>query len=796
MTDRIARMKAALKTDKYTICAEKARYFIEAWSHHEGLPQMLKNAYATANYLDKRTIYIDDDELIAGNVASRPHGMEASVWGPFWDDKDLDTMLEGSFEISDEDRRELRSYDAFWAGQGRQIYEWQGRFYDDWHLWPFIRSGILCPPWKDKAKGRGAGGAGFGWGVGIGLSFFVPDYEKIVTEGISKTLHDAEKELHSLTYHEPDSFDKAQYLKATIIALSAMVRMYHRYGTACEEKAAQVTDEKRRAELLRMADTCHWIAENPSRDFRDALQNFYFYWMMIAHGTTPGGRFDQYMYPFYKRDIESGAITEEEVLELLECLRIKIMQFNFVNGGAQQRDKWAGMARWHNFVIGGVKKDGSDATNELSYLVLQAAYEVRVPQYTITVRVARSTPQELMLKAAELVRTGIGMPAFVSDDSYIKGLVDQGVPLEEARDYALAGCLDLNLPGKSRINALGMFIVPKVLDITMHNGVLTQTGEQLGPVTGEMKDFKTFEDFMTAFKTQLKYFMGLYNEEHNILIRVSRELFCDVVHSAFTQDGITCGHDMFDRKMFYENSSMFNPIGMINVANSMAAVKKLVFDDKKLDMETLYKAIEADWKGYEEYQHLCLEAPKFGNNDDYVDSITKELYDFWLETTASFRTVYGEPPRPTGVSITAHAPGGSYTCATPDGRNNGQTLCDGVMSPAQGTDHCGPLASLTSAMKIDQDSFNACLLNMKIHPSALKSDADLAKLVALVRTYMYNGGKHIQFNVVDNKVLRAAQKNPKDYPELIVRVAGYSTYFTLLTPAVQNEIINRTENML
>ena len=225
MTDRIARMKAALKTDKYTICAEKARYFIEAWSHHEGLPQVLKNAYATANYLDKRTIYIDDDELIAGNVASRPHGMEASVWGPFWDDKDLDTMLEGSFEISDEDRRELRSYDAFWAGQGRQIYEWQGRFYDDWHLWPFIRSGILCPPWKDKTTGRGAGGAGFGWGVGIGLSFFVPDYEKIVAEGISKTLHDAEEELHRLNYHEPDSFDKAQYLKATIIALSSMVRM-------------------------------------------------------------------------------------------------------------------------------------------------------------------------------------------------------------------------------------------------------------------------------------------------------------------------------------------------------------------------------------------------------------------------------------------------------------------------------------------------------------------------------------------------------------------------------------------
>ena len=355
-------MKDRLKVDRYPICAEKARYVIEAWRQHEGLPSILQRAYATANYLDKRTIYIDDDELIAGNVASRPMGMEASVWGPFWDDDDLDGMVGegGKFSITPEDRAELRSYDSFWAGQGRQFYEWQGRFYDDWHLWPFIRSGILCPPWKDREKGRGAGGAGFGWGMGIALSFFVPDYAKIVSEGVSKTLHDAEEALHKLDYQEAESFDKAQYLKAVIIALSAMVRMYHRYGDACLAKAAETADPQRKKELARMADTCHWIAENPSRDFRDALQNFYFYWMMIAHGTTPGGRFDQYMYPYYKHDIETGAITDDEVLELLEMLRVKIMQFNFVNGGAQQRDKWAGMARWHNFLIGLAYLDGID----------------------------------------------------------------------------------------------------------------------------------------------------------------------------------------------------------------------------------------------------------------------------------------------------------------------------------------------------------------------------------------------------------------------------------------------------
>ena len=241
---------------------------------------------------------------------------------------------------------------------------------------------------------------------------------------------------------------------------------------------------------------------------------------------------------------------------------------------------------------------------------------------------------------------------------------------------------------------------------------------------------------------------------------------------------------------------MFNPIGMINAVNSLAAVKQVIFDRHEADMETLYKAIEADWAGYEWLREKCAAAPKFGNNDPLADELAAELYGFWAANTGRFRTIYGEPPRPTGVSITAHAPGGAYTCATPDGRHAGETLCDGVMSPAQGTDTHGPLASLASAMKVDQTPFNAALLNMKIHPSAMKSDADLEKFVAMVRTYLMNGGKHIQFNVVDNKVLKQAQEKPRDYPELIVRVAGYSTYFTLLTPAVQNEIIKRTENQL
>ena len=796
MTDRIRKMQQALKVDKMPFCGEKARLVIESWKQHEGYPAILSRAYATAHYLDNRTIYVDDDELIVGNVAAKPMGLEASCWGPFWDDKDLDTILEGNFTISDDDRKALRNLDSFWEGQGRQMYEWQGRFYDDERMWPFIRSGILCPAWTDKSKGRGSGGAGFGWGLGIGLSFFVPDYGAIIDRGVKSFLDEAKEELRTVRYVDNDSIDKAQYLQGVVIALESMIRMYHRYGDACIKKAEETADTVRKAELERMAETCHWIAENPSRNFRDAIQNFWFYWMMITHGTVPGGRFDQYMYPYYKKDIESGEITREEALELIECLRIKIMQFNFVSGNAKQRDKWAGMARWHNFVIGGVDEDGNDASNELSYLVIEAADEVRVPQFTITLRVHDNTPPELMKKALDLVATGIGMPAFVSDKSYIKGLTDQGVPLKEARNYALAGCLDLNLPGKSRINALGMFIVPKVLDVMMHDGIMRETGEQLGPKTGEMKDFKDFESFKKAFKEQLYYFMSMYNEEHNILCRVTREVNCDVVHSAFAYEGIKSGKDMMNRRMFYENASLMNPVGMISVVNSMAAIKKVVFEEKACTMEELFQALEADWEGYEDLRKLCQEAPKYGNGNDYVDSIAADLFKFWVDSAHSFTTIYGVSPIPTGISITAHAPGGACTCATPDGRKNGETLPDGVVSPAQGTDTNGPTRSLASAMKIDQDPFNAMLLNMKIHPTALNTDADKSKLASMIRIYLNNGGKHIQFNVVDNATLKKAQEKPNEYRDLIVRVAGYSTYFTLLTKAVQDEIIARTETVI
>ncbi len=796
MNERVKRLKERLQVDEYPICIEKARLILEIFKQTEGEPTILRRAKATAHYLDNRTIFIEDDELIIGNVASKPMGMEAGSQSPTWPEEDLNELRKQGLSISDEDEAILRSMDEYWRGKGRTVEERQGEFYDDERLWPFIQSGILCPPWKKKDEGRGYGTAGVGWGLGIGQSLIVVDYAKVLNKGLDSINKEAREELKKLRYMSTDDIKKAIFLKSVIIINEALIRMANRYADLAEVLASKEKDSVRKRELERISETCRWAPANPARTFYEAMQSFWFTWMMITQGTAPGGRFDQFMYPFYKKDREESRITDDEVLELLECLRIKVMQYNFVGGGDMQRRKWAGLARWNNWVIGGITPNGKDATNELSHLILEAALDCQTPHHTITVRVHDETPEALMLKALEVVKTGIGMPAFVGDKSYIEYLVSHGVPLEDARDYALAGCLDVNLAGKSRINAIGMFIVPLVFEITMNNGIEPRTGRQLGLRTGEFESFETFDEVIDAFKKQLIYFMGLAAEEHNILLRAQTELFPDAFHSALMVNAIKVGKDVLDRVMPFENGSMLNPVGMINVADSLAAIKKLVFEEKKVGKKKLKAALDANWQGngYDEIRKMCLNAPKYGNGERYVDSIANEIYKCWVETAVTFPTAWGGTMKPAGISITAHAPGGSLTGATPDGRYNGETLADGTMSPAQGKDTNGPTAVIRSAATIDQIPFQSTLLNMKFHPSALKSSEDLKKLSALIKTYFSLNGKHIQFNVVDKATLLEAQKNPEKHRDLIVRVAGYSAFFINLTEVVQNEIIARTEH--
>jgi pyruvate formate-lyase/glycerol dehydratase family glycyl radical enzyme len=795
MNERIQKLKKRLSVDTYPICVEKPVLVVESYRKTEGEPMVVRNAKALAHYLDNRTIFIEDDELIVGNIASKPMGLEGGTRGPTWSQEDMEDLRKGGYDISPEDEAKLRSLDDYWYGKGRTMFERMGHYYDDDRLWPFIQSGILLPPWRSREEGRGHGAAGMGWGLGMGLSLIVVDFPKVLNDGLNSVIDDAKRELTNLRYTGADAVKKADFLRAVIIADSAIVRIAERFAVLADNMASRETSPTRKKELERIAVACRQVPGNPARTFYEAMQSFWFIWAVLAGGTTAGGRFDQFMYPFYKKDKEEGHITDSEALELLELLKIKTMQCNGVAGGKMQREKWAGMARWNNFIIGGVTPDGKDATNELSYLLLEAARDCQTPHFTLTLRVHEDTPESLMLKALETVKSGIGMPAFVGDQSYIGYLTSNGVSLADARDYALGGCLDANIAGKSRINAFGMFVVPRVFEIAMHDGFDPRLKIQLGPKTGRLEDFRSFGELVAAFKKQLAHFLGLAAEEHNILLATQTKLFPDPVHSSLMADAITVGRDALDRTMPFENGAVMNPVGMMNVVDSLAAIKKLVFDEKTVSGKTLMEALVANWQGngYPDIRKMCLSAPKYGNGDMYVDSIARDLYAFWAETTITFATAWGGTMKPAGISITAHGPGGSITGATPDGRYAGENLADGTVSASQGKDTQGPTALIRSAMTIDQVPYQSTLFNLKFHPSALKTTEDMKKLSMLIKTYFAAGGKHMQFNVVNRETLVNAQEHPDQGKDLIVRVAGYSAYFVKLTKALQDDIVARTE---
>ena len=794
MNQRIQTLRERLHVDKYPLCTEKIRLFTESFKQTEGEPQILRRAKALANVLDKITIFIEDGELLVGNAASKPMGVELDCDYGTWPQEEIDALKKDGFTTFKEEEAELIALNDYW--KGKTLVGRCGELYDDERLWPFMQSGVVLPPWKSKGEGSGGGYAQSGMGLGPGFYLCGYDFAKVLNGGLNQIIEEAGEELKNTRFTSADSVNKVYFLKSVIIAHKAIIRFANRFADLATEMAAKEGDPTRQKELERIAATCQWVPANPARTFNEAMQSFWFIFLTTNPQTTAaGGRFDQYMYPFYQKDKEEGKTTDEQVLELLQYLRIKDMQLNRTSGKAN-RQKNAGLAKWHNWTLGGVTPDGEDATNELSYLILEAAKECPTPHHTITVRVHDGTPESLMLKALEVVKTGIGLPAFIGDKSYIGFLLKQGVPLKTARDYIMTGCLDVNIVGQSRIASYGMFIVPLVFDIFMRNGTDPNTGLQVGLRTGALESFESFDDLMKAFKEQLAYFMGLAAERNNIELRVARELFPDPVRSSLMANAIQEGKDMLDRTMPFENAAVMNSVGMINVADSLAAVKKLVFDEKKVTLKELQAALAANWQGngYEKLRKMFLAAPKYGNDDDYADSIAQELYQFWADTAETLGTCLGGKHKPAAISITSQAPGGALTGATPDGRYAGECLADGTMSAMRGRDTHGPTALIKSASKIDQVSYQSTLMNVKFHPTALQTTEDLRKLSDLIKTYFSLGGKHMQFNVVTKDMLLDAQRHPENYRDLVVRVAGYSAYFVQLGKAVQDEIIGRTEH--
>jgi len=788
---RLEKLLKKIHVERYPLCIERARLITESWEQTKDEPMILRLAKAFAHLVKNMTILIEDGELIVGNGASRPMGLEIEPFmGPFFEEELKALEEEGFIEVNEDDWPEIRELASYWKDKNLQYRI--GQLLDDKRLWPFAQTGVLLPPFKSKEEGIG-GVAHAGISMGVNRWLGVVNFDKVLNYGLNHLIGEAEEELDHIRFADTvDTVKKAYFLQAVIISLKAVIHLANRFADLATEIALKEADQVRKAELQWIAETCRWVPANPARSFYEALQSFWFIFLTVQQSTASVGRFDQYMYPFYKKDIEEDRISEAEVLELLRLLRIKDMHLIATPLRGAKRQQYTGFAKWHNFTIGGVTPDGQDATNKLTYLILEAARRTKTPHHTITLRVYEGTPKELMIKALQLVKTGVGMPAFIGDKSYTEWLLSRGVPLELARDYVVAGCIEVSLQGHSRQPKCTFFVPPKVLEIFMNNGVDPKTGLEVGPFKENLENFETFDDFVSAFKEYLAHFIHLAAELINVDTACAID-YASPVDSALMADAVKEGKNLMERRMLYENGGAISLCGMINVVDSLAVIKKLVFEEKKITMAQLKEALRANWEGYDELRRLCLAAPKYGNDYDYVDSIATDLYGFYAETVPMTRTIYGEKFIPVAISITSQWAGGTITGATPDGRYAGEVLADGGVSPMRGRDISGPTAIIKSASKIDQVRFQSVLMNMKFHPSALGDTEDLNKLATLIKTYFSLGGKHVQFNVVGREILLKAQKQPENYRDLVVRVAGFSAYFVQLSKQVQDEIIARTE---
>jgi pyruvate formate-lyase/glycerol dehydratase family glycyl radical enzyme len=785
----------------FPLCIEKARLITESFKQTEGEPAILRYARAYSYMLENIPILIDNNELFVGEGASQPWGAEIDPFLGIWKEEEIRGAAEdGIISIEDIDWPLLKEIGRYWETRCSEYL--QSKLFDE-RMFKYLQLGITLPPMKQKDEFRGAY-AGSGLCLSFNFTDCYTDHARWL-KGLNPIIAEGEEELRNLRYITRDAVEKKLFLEASLMVLKSVIRLADRYAIEAEKIAEKEMKPLRKEELNRIAKTCRRVPASSPESFYQAMQSLWFEQILFTPTSTHNfGRFDQYMYPFYKKDRDDGRINDEEVLALLCELRLKCMKPENIKLSRAKRSQHAGFAKWRNMTIGGVNPDGQDASNDLTCLVLEAAQRYRTPHHTITLRVHDGTPPELLVKALEVVKTGIGMPALALDRSFIEYLTSGGIPLQDARNYHLAGCVDPAIPGKASFLAGSFFVVPKIMDIFLNNGKDPRTGLEAGPFKTVVENYTTFDELYADFKHYLAYFIELWHEHSFLTLGFSRDSqsyydAVEILETVLMQDGMKEGKPLSRRKAEhpYDFRAMMVPVGAINVADSLAAIKNLVFDEKKISMQVLKQALAVNWEGYEDIRKMCLQAPKYGNDSDYVDLIARELYRFIVDEEAKYQT----PARPVGgrirgiggASISSMFAGGTIIGATPDGRLAGTTLSDGTVSPVQGRDTHGPTAMLRSAVKIDQSQCSSMLLNVKLHPSSITNRKDLEKLASLIQTYADMGGKWIQFNVVGNEQLLDAQKHPENYRDLVVRVAGYSAYFVDLSKGVQDDIIRRME---
>jgi pyruvate formate-lyase/glycerol dehydratase family glycyl radical enzyme len=772
------------RRDTEPVSLERAKLITASHKETQGLPMPMRRANAFEKIVTEIPIYIDDGQLLAGDFGSRPMAAE---WSPEftveWILKELkdDTL---PYKLRKEELNTLKEICAYWKDFAfkESFFRYLGTeemkklfTYNENGSWVFAAS---VEAQTEK-----------GW--------YVPDYPKAIRLGFLGIIAEAEAELSKTRALDDQSLAKIMFLEALVIMLKAGIRYGKRYAALARD-LAKGAEGQRRQDLERIAAVCDWVPENPARTFHEALQTMWFchvliFWDLRGVGVSPG-RVDQYLYPYYKKDLEEGKISREEAIELLECFRVKMSEVrNFHTGFV--REGTSGETQFHNCTLGGQTPDGKDATNELSFLWLEAAMRTRTTHPTLSVRWHENLSPEFAMKGAELCKLGLGYPAWFGDKAAIQYLVNMGAPLEEARDYALAGCVLHVIPHKTAATWPTVVNIPKIFEITLHNGVDPALGKQVGLKTGDFDSLETYEALRDAFKKQVRYFLS-YSTNYLNKVRLFRAAnLPDIFISAFFDDCIKRGQSVVGGGAHYQYGSMYMlPIGVVDVADSLAAIKKYIYEEGSLTKKDLMQALAVNFDGKEEIRQRLLSAPKYGNDEDGADYIVRDLYDWLCEIVGEIDAPFGTKYVPAPHNLSFHGAMGKRVGALPSGRLAGVSLADGAVSPAQGSDRKGPTAVINSAGKVNHTPLFGTLFNMKFHPNSLKTKEDLSKFLTLIRTYFDNyKGKHIQFNVMDRKTLLDAQARPENYRNLIIRVAGYSALWVELDRKIQDEVIARTE---
>lgn len=794
LTNRMNDYRESVLTKKPYICAERALLATEAYKENMNQTNVMKRALMLKNILEKMSIYIEDETLIVGNQASS--NKDAPIFPEYTmefvlNELDLFEKRDGDvFYITEQTKEDLRSIAPFWENNNLRA-----------------KAGCLLP--EEVSVFMETGFFGMEGKMNSGDAHLAVDYRQVLEVGLKGYKERTLKEKVKLDLTQPESIKKYQFYNAILIVLEAVKTFAERFSQLAKEQAETAAPE-RKAELLEISRICAKVPNEPAETFHEAIQSVWFIQLILqieSNGHSLSyGRFDQYMYPYLKADLDKGNITEEQAVELLTNLWIKTLTVNKVRSQAHTFSS-AGSPLYQNVTIGGQTRDKKDAVNELSYLVLKSVAQTKLPQPNLTVRYHSGLDKRFMNEAIEVMKIGFGMPAFNNDEIIIPSFMKIGVTEEDAYDYSAIGCVETAVPGKWGYRCTGMSYMnfPKILMTAMNDGIDPVSGKRFVEGHGHFKDMQSFEELQAAWdKTVRELTRMSVIVENAIDIGLENEV-PDVLCSALTEDCIGRGKTLKEGGAVYDFISGLQ-VGIANLADSLAAIKKLVFEEKKVITEELWEALMTDYasdRSKEIQQMILNDVPKYGNDDDYPDQLVRVAYDSYIDEVKKYpNTRFGRGPiggtRYSGTSsISANVGQGRATMATPDGRNAWVPLAEGC-SPSHNMDKNGPTAVLKSVSKLrTEEIIGGVLLNQKVNPQTLAKEEDKQKLIMLLRTFFNKlHGYHIQYNVVSRETLIDAQKHPEKHRDLIVRVAGYSAFFNVLSKATQDDIIERTEHAI